>query len=249
MPFTIKSRSLASNSTIKSDYKTLRLSNSSWGGSQNPSPSRSTLPQPIRSPTTFDSPRYDNGTGTLDPQFIRDNALPSHVKTAKDLYSYQKLRNSQQLGQPALRRSGLANSLYSESSYSERDSFNSYSSGAGRSSVQTRSFDIPRSLNARGAAVSFDIPRPQVYTTPANPMVRGLRGLYTVRAISHVLPGATRKTPYEGHWLHRGTLREIPGENGGKSGWWKKNKKRSTKEAAVPQGDANNVETSGWYSD
>lgn len=220
------------------------------GGSQNLFPSRSTLPHPIRSPTTLDSPTYDNGTGALDPQFVRDNALPAHVKTAKDLYAYQKMRNSQQLGQSAFRHSGQAGSLYSESSYSERDSFNSYSSGAGRSSVQARSFDISRPLNVRGpAAMSFEIPRPQVYAAPVNPMVRGLSGLYSVRAISHILPRATRKTPYEGHWLHRGTLREIPGENGGKSGWWKKNKKKSTKEAAYPARDASSVETSGWYSD
>lgn len=233
MPFTSKTRSTASNATIDSDFETLRCSQASWRHGQEPAH--------VQPPTALDTPSYDNGTGALEPQFICENRLPSHVKTARDLYAYQKLRNSQQLSSSAIRNSGQAGSLYSESSYSGRDSYGSYTSGSGLSSTQTRSCEISRPLNARGpAAKSVELPRPQAHT---DPMIRGLRGLYAIRAVPHVLPGATRKTPYQGHWLHRGTLREIPEEKAGKGGWWKK-KSKSRKEAAD-----SNVETSGWYSD
>lgn len=80
-------------------------------------------------------------------------------------------------------------------------------------------------------------------------MIRGLRGLYTARAVSHVLPGATRRNPYAGSYLHRGTLRDIPGETAESSGWWRRKKKKTTKEAADTLAEVSNVETSGWYSD
>ncbi|KAK5049563.1 hypothetical protein LTR84_004492 [Exophiala bonariae] len=205
----------------------MRCSEASWKRGQGPVPS------------ALDSPSYDNGTGALDPQFIRENRLPSHVKTARDLYAYQKQRDAQQLLSPsaAIRNFGQAGSLYSESSYFERDSYNSYSSWSGRSSAQGQSCEISRPLNVRGPAVKSLV--------HADPMVRGLRGLYAMRAFPRVLPGARRVTPYEGYWLHRGTLRKIPGEKAGKGVWWKK------KQQKTPAKEATNssVETSGWYSD
>jgi len=82
-------------------------------------------------------------------------------------------------------------------------------------------------------------------------MIRGLRNMYTIRAhVFHVLPGATRKNPYEGHYLHRGTLRELPGEAPVKRSWWGKKKNAKQEGVSTPVKAGNGyVETSGWYSD
>jgi hypothetical protein len=256
-----RARSSASNATIKSDYETVRYSDSTQRSGHDTPPPVPRLPPkvPGRSPSRLErvsplSPRYDNGTGELDPQLIRDNRLPSHVKTTKDLYEHQKVRRSQQVNQSDSRRSGEVGSIYSASSYSNRDSVASYRPGrepTGRPATLTQSFDVPRPLNIRKpGAVSLEIPRSKVHMTPANPMIRGLRSMYTARAVSHVLPGATRRNRYAGYYLHRGTLRDIPGETAESRGWWKKKKKKATKGAAAGTPAAvSNVETSGWYSD
>lgn len=255
-----RARSPASSATIKSEHETVRFSNSTQrSGHDAPSPVQRLPPKvPGRSPSKLErgyppSPIYDNGTGELDPQLIRDNRLPSHVKTTKDLYEYQKSRRSQQVSQSGSYRSGDGGSMYSASSYSDRDSVASYTPGrnpTGRPATVTQSFDMPRPLNIRKPEpVSFETPRPEVHMTPAKPMVRGLRSLYTARAVSHVLPGATRKSPYEGHYLHRGTLRGIPGETAESRGWWRRKKKATKEAAAGTPTEASNVETSGWYSD
>ncbi|KEF53750.1 uncharacterized protein A1O9_10151 [Exophiala aquamarina CBS 119918] len=260
MPFTLSRRnSSASKVSSRSDYDTVRFSNVSRMSNQHTPPRVPSLPPtaPVRSSSRPErglpqSPRYDNGTGALDPQLIRDNQLPPHVKTARDLYEYQKLRHSQQVEQSGPSHSGQVSPVDSGSSYSERHSlalsYRPSQESSGRSIAQ--SFDIPRSLaSRRPAATSFEIPRPQVHKTPrsANPMIRGLRNVYTIQAVSHILPGATQKNPYEGHYLLRGTLRDIPGEPAEKSGWWRK--KNSKKEAASAPVRAINIETSGWYSD
>lgn len=262
MPFAMRrNSSSASKVSARSNYDTVRISNMSQRSNQGAPPRVPPLPPtvPVRPATRPENglpptPRYDNGTGALDPQLIRENQLPSHVKTAKELYDYQKLRNSQQVNQSKPHHSGQVSSVYSgSSSYSERyslaSSYRPIRDSSVRSHAQAQSFDMPRPLEPRRpAAMSFELPRPQGHKTPtpANPMIRGLRNVYTIRAISHVLPGATRKNPYEGHYLHRGTLREIPGETA-KRGWWRK--KKSKKEIANTPVEASNVETSGWYSD
>ncbi|KIW75260.1 hypothetical protein Z517_12034 [Fonsecaea pedrosoi CBS 271.37] len=164
-----------------------------------------------RRPDRTDTPApasiyYDNGTGVLHANFVRDQGLPPHVRTTAQLAEFIRMREDSSNG---LEDGGAAPpasffSTSSSSCYSSHSSSSSSNSNPPSPSQSTgpmyhhgpasRSHERIRVTAAAAAAAGILIRHHHV----ARPIVR-------VR----VLPGATRTYRYQGFWLRRGTMRKT----------------------------------------
>lgn len=175
---------------------------------------------------------YDNGTGILDPRLVRENDLPSDVRTAAQLAHFIKYRRPRK-GEPE--PANLSPTACSRYSYT----ITCPPSPAGpRRSSSTR-VSAPREASRRPT-------RTYVIKAGANPaIVSGLRTKYAGAPVGRILPGSTRKHEHQGFWLRRRTMRKVDADQKDrKKGRAKSEQKRPT----TADGPAPYVETSGWYS-
>ena len=159
---------------------------------------------------TFAKISYDNGTGYLDPRLIQQKGLPPSIKTTDQLAEYLRRRNQGQKRAP----SPGSSSQHSQST-----------------GPPSERLGVPQPLRTRNYAVRG----PSGSTTAS-----GHRGRYEASVVARVLPGTTRKHPYEGFWLSRGTVKKP-----------ERNLKWRRKVAAVERpatAAGAYVETSGWYN-
>ncbi|KAH0845781.1 hypothetical protein FOPE_12166 [Fonsecaea pedrosoi] len=184
-----------------------------------------------RRPDRTDTPApasiyYDNGTGVLHADFVRDQSLPPHVRTTAQLAEFIRTREDSSSG---LEDGGAAPppasffSTSSSSCYSSHSSSSSSNSNPPSPSQSTgpmyhhapvsRSHERIRVTAAAAAAAGILMRHHHV----ARPTVR-------VR----VLPGATRTHRYQGFWLRRGTMRKTNNSET-ESGKEKGGKKRAEK--------------------
>ncbi len=216
-----------------------------------PPPPPATVPKrnDTTSPASF---AYDNGYGSLDHRLIEEQQIPPHIRTTDQLADFIRSRR-----QDDNDRSSISSSHYSTGG----STFISSADSARYTtfSVQANPYELPRpgSQRSRMAPDSYVPPRPSVsYMLPrpgphitrvtSNPMIAGLSRRYVSSPVVRVLPGTTRKHPYQGYWVSRGTMRKVPEAPDVNNCGKRKRKGKKTKSAAEK---GQYVETSGWYDD
>ncbi|OAG34736.1 hypothetical protein AYO21_11084 [Fonsecaea monophora] len=187
-----------------------------------------------RRPDRTDTPApasiyYDNGTGVLHANFVRDQSLPPHVRTTAQLAEFIRTREDSSSGledrgvapPPASFFSTSSSSCYSSHSSSSSSSSNSNPPSPSQSTGPmyhhapvSRSHERIRVTAAAAAAAAGILMRHHHVARP------------TVRV--RVLPGATRTHRYQGFWLRRGTMRKTNNSET-ESGKEKGGKKRAEK--------------------
>jgi len=175
---------------------------------------------------------YDNGTGKLDSSFIHDQGLPAHVRTTDQLADFIRWRSQVNTSSP------VSPSIYSTRSSAFVSRSDSRDHGRASSVRQSASNNLPRPH-------AHPHPRDMGAMRAADPMIAGLGRRFAAKPVTCVLPGAVRRNQYEGFWLRRGTMRDLPAEAEAtnRRRWWKK-----PKEAEVKT-DGRFVDSSGWYDD
>ncbi|KAK5205836.1 hypothetical protein LTR99_008735 [Exophiala xenobiotica] len=210
--------------------------------------------------TTRASIAYDNGHGSLDHRLIEEQHLPPHIRTTDQLADFVRSRGrgqDQDQDDSANDRSSISSSHYSTGSstfISSADSTARYTTF----SVPPNPYDeLPRpgtsqsSYYAPPRPSAFPLHNGRVITSNPNPMIAGLGRRYVSTPVVRVLPGTTRKHPFQGYWVNRGTIRKVQEtqtpESVNNSGKHKgRGKGKKTKSATEKY---QYVETSGWYED
>ena len=168
------------------------------------------------------TPVYDNGSGRLDPNLLREQGIPATVQTTDQLAEFIRVRKSND----SYTRPPVSPSHYAPDSpvtkLPQRDSGSTLFSSPPR-----------RPYNSRVDA--------KPYRTAANPAA-GFRARY-MPSVRVLLPGTTRKHQRQGSWLRRITLRNTEPDSRAQKIRWRKAKD----ERPPSRNDAPIKETSGWY--
>ncbi|OAL22171.1 hypothetical protein AYO20_11212 [Fonsecaea nubica] len=149
---------------------------------------------------------YDNGTGVLHANFVRDQSLPPHVRTTAQLAEFIRTRKDSSSG---LEEGGAAPppaSFFSTSSSSCYSSHSSSSSSSSNSNPPSPSQSTGPMYHHAPASRSCE----RIRVTAAAAAGILMRYHHVARPIVRVrvLPGATRTHRYQGFWLRRGTMRK-----------------------------------------